>query len=220
MDCLLYNAFAVKEFLRAAVNSSEISGLFFNPDKKDKSFGGGFTIKGDTAPNQAGLQLVFGMDDPDLNGSSVISKIKSGKIKALYVVHNDHSEVSQDILDALAKVPFLIVEDLWLSPVAKIADIVLPGAAYFEKTGTFINFQRRLQLLQQAVNAPEGVKNTWDIVKRLASIQKQNLKWNSYGDVFMQMAKSYPKLEGLTHFKIGRSGKVLKVAKQTAESSP
>lgn len=217
---LIEDAFAVKEFLSTAVNSSEISGLFYKPDKEDKSFRGGFIIKGDSTPNQEGLQLVFGMDKPDINGGSIMSRIKSGNIKALYVVHNDLSEISQSILDVLAKLPFLIVEDIVLSPVAKLADVVLPGATYFEKTGTFINYQRRLQLLQQSVNAPEGVKNTWDIVKRLASMQNHHLKWNSYGDVFMQMAKSYPELKGLTHFKIGASGALLKAVLQTAGSSP
>ena len=111
---------------------------------------------------------------------------------------------------------FFVVEDIVMSPVAQIADVVFPGLMYYEKYGTFVNYKQRLQLLQQAVNGPEGAKNTWDIVKRVAKIYKQQIKWFSAGDVFLKMAKQYSELEGLSHFKLSALGNPL-YEKQKAE---
>lgn len=200
------DVFAVKEYLKTAVNSSKVSGMFFNPGKNDTEFRGGFTIKGDDSPNQEGLRYILEMDEPDIDGASIVSGIQSGKIKALYVVHNDLGEVSPRILSALPDVPFLIVEDITMSPLAQIADVVLPGMTYYEKTGTFMNYKKRLQVVQKSVEEPDGARNTWEIVKMLASGQKHPLKWNSSAEIFMLMAKRYPGLEGFTHFKIGSNG--------------
>ena len=208
------DAFAVMEFLKTAVNSTAVTGIFQRPTEEDRVFKGGFVIKGDTFPNQEGLKFIFGPAKRD--AESILSRIESGEIKAAYCVHNDLSNIPEKTLNVLKNLSFFVVEDIVMSPVAQIADVVFPGRMYYEKNGTFVNYKQRLQLLQQAVNGHEGAKNTWDIVKRIAAIYKQQIKWFSAGDVFLKMAKQYPELEGLSHFKLSALGNPL-FEKQKAE---
>ena len=214
------DAFAVMEFLKTVVNSTAVTGIFQRPAEEDRVFKGGFVIKGDTFPNQEGLKFIFGPAKRD--AESILSRIDSGEIKAAYCVHNDLSNVPEKTLEILKNLSFFVVEDIVMSPLAQIADVVFPGRMYYEKNGTFVNYKQRLQLLQQAVNGHEGAKNTWDIVKRIAELypaereQSRLARWFSAGDVFLKMAKQYSELEGLSHFKLSALGKPL-YEKQKAE---
>ncbi len=205
------DAFAVKESMRIACNSEAVTGLFAEPEIKDEVFPTGFTIKGDKYPNQEGLKLVFGLSVPDIDAESVLNEIESGKIKAVYYVKNDLKEVPQRILDLLEKVEFLVVEDIVESPLTEIANVILPGKIYLENYGTFINYQKKLQRLQTDLKAPSGTKSTWEIAKMIAERMGQKIQWNSANDLFLMMAKHYSDLEGLSHFKLGDSGKTLGV---------
>ncbi len=195
--------FALREYLKNSLNSTAITGLFEKPVNNDVSFKGGFTIKGDRFPNQTGLRIVIG---PDTEDGSILSKIESGKIKAAYVIKNDIADIPQTILDVLKKLDFLVVETITESPLSKMAHVVLPGMYYLEKTGTFVNFQSRLQLLKGRVAGPDGTKNTIDILKMIAPNGKNKLKLNSANDLFIEMSKKIDKFENLTHFKIGDQG--------------
>ncbi|MCP4728413.1 MAG: molybdopterin-dependent oxidoreductase [bacterium] len=210
------DAFAVKELMRIAGNSDAVSGMFTNPGSKDQVFATGFTIKGDKYPNQEGMKLVFNLDESDVNQESVLNDIESGKIKAVYFVKNDLKEIPQRTMDVLKKAEFLVVEDIADSPLTEIADVVLPGKIYLEKYGTFINYQKKLQRLQTGMIAPAGTKNTWEIVKLIAGRLNQKIQWNSANDLFLMMTKQYTDLEGLSHFKLGDTGKTLGVENQVS----
>ncbi len=212
------DAYVIMELLKYTANSSVATGVFQLPSVEDQEFKGGFVIKGDKLPNQEGLKFMLGLDEFDYNGESVLRRIESGDIKMVYYIHNDTSTVSARTMEVLRAVPFLVVEDIVMSPLAQIADVVLPGRKYYEKSGTFVNFQKRLQVVQQAVNAPEGTRATWNIVKQMATLQKQQLQWFSESEVFLKMAKQYPELEGLSHFKIDKAGKLLFEQEEIGES--
>ncbi|MFC1563804.1 molybdopterin-dependent oxidoreductase [candidate division KSB1 bacterium] len=210
------DAYAVKEFLRVSVNSEAVSGFFKKPENADKVFQTGFTIKGDKYPNQEGLKFVFKLNELDYNSESVLNEIDSGRIKAVYCVKNDLNNIPERTIEVLKKVEFLVVEDIADSPLTQIAHVVLPGRAYFEKYGTFINYQNKLQRLQTGLTAPAGTKNTWEILKLLAEKYNAKLHWNSANDIFLAMSKKYPGFEDLSHFKLGDEGKTLGVEQKTS----
>jgi len=203
------DAFALRQFMQNAAHSGLVSGFFTHPAEKDQQFKGGFVIRGDKLPNQAGLQLILGREQPDVYSRSLLEKIESGQVKAAYVVHTDLSEIPEWVLETLRKLSFLVVEDVVMSPVAQIADIILPGTLYFEKSGTYLNYQRCLQLLQRAVVAPAGARDTWEILRLVAAHQKQQFAWMSSGEIFLKIAQRYDECEGLSHFKLGGAGKLL-----------
>jgi len=204
------DAFAVMKYMETVCASEAVSGFFRKPLEKDREFKGGFVIKGDKLPNQQGLKFVLNMSKLDYETASILTEIDSGNIKAAYIIHTDFTEVSDTVIAALKKLDFLVVEDITLSPLAKIAHVVLPGKLSFEKSGTFINYQKRLQLLERAVQAPIGTRDTWEIMRELSAKTKKKLKWTSSGDIFLEMAERYPILSGLSHFKLDKTGFILK----------
>ncbi|MFC1553961.1 molybdopterin-dependent oxidoreductase [candidate division KSB1 bacterium] len=199
------DAFALKEFLKT-FNSSSISGIFQPHAEDDQKFKSGFVIKGDKLPNQEGLKFVFELNGPDLFGETILTKIESGEVKAVYIIHNDLSDIPERTMEALKRLKFLAVEDIVWSPLAEMADVVLPGFTYMEKNGTFVNYQKRLQLHERAVAGPEGSKNTWDILRRIAGSGANQLQWFSSSDIFLKMSKKYPVLNDLSHFKLNDKG--------------
>ncbi|MFC1731701.1 2Fe-2S iron-sulfur cluster-binding protein [candidate division KSB1 bacterium] len=200
------NVFAVKHAFKELMNSHSVTGLFRRPAGEDREFRSGFVIKGDTFPNQAGLQYILGLEQPDYGAQSVVEKIKSGAIKAAYVIHNDLSEISEDLLDTLKKLDFLVVEEITASPLTAVADIVLPGKLHFEDSGTYMNYRKRLQLLERAVMGPAGTLSTWEIMEELSALKNNRFKWTSAGGLFLMMARIYPDFEGLSHFRMDKAG--------------
>ncbi len=99
--------------------------------------------------------------------------------KALYVMGENPMLSSPDLQHvraALEALDFLVVQDIFLTETAELADVVLPAASFAEKDGTFLNTERRCQRVRRAI-APVGQsKPDWEIIQALA--QKLNLPWN------------------------------------------
>ncbi len=206
------DAYAIRQYLKKCLNSETITGLFRRPSEEDQTFKGGFVIKGDKFPNQAGLQFVLGQNEPDYDSRTVLEKIESGQVKAAYIVHTGLSEIPEKTLNVLKKLSFLVVEDITMSPLAQIAHVVLPGTMYYEKSGTYVNYQKRLQLLGRTVMPPAGTRDTWSIVQELARFNKTQFDWTSYGDIFLTMSNVFNELKDMSHFKMDKAGIVLGVS--------
>ena len=99
---------------------------------------------------------------------------------------------------ALASLEHLVVQDIFLTETAMFADVILPASAFPEKTGTFTNTDRRVQLGRQAVNPPgEAMQDLW-IIQKIAN--GMGLKWDYSGpeDVFKEMTQCMPSISGIT----------------------
>ena len=81
--------------------------------------------------------------------------------------------------EALSRLDTLIVQDIFLTETAYLADIVLPASAFPEKTGTFTNTDRRVQMGRKAINPPGDAKQDWWIIQELAN--RLGLKWDYKG---------------------------------------
>jgi formate dehydrogenase alpha subunit len=109
--------------------------------------------------------------DPGLNMSRVIRAAESGQLKALYVMgENPLRSLPQPerVKNALKKLDFLVVQDILNNEIAKIADVVLPGAACSEKSGSFTNLEGRIQSFSPVVPPPGSAKPDWEILDLLA----------------------------------------------------
>src|SRR5450756_1971394 len=83
-------------------------------------------------------------DAPGMNAVEMINAIAPGKLAALYIMGDDPVGSDRHLQQPLDKLEFLVVQDIFMTETAKIADVVLPAAASAEKTGTFTNLERRL----------------------------------------------------------------------------
>jgi NADH-quinone oxidoreductase chain G len=111
---------------------------------------------------------------PAQPGKSALDMIQSageGKLKALYVAGENlllNYPDSDHTRKALESLEFLVVQDMFLTPTARMADVVLPVASFAEKKGTYTSFERRVQALSPAVPVLEGVKTDLEIFCELS----------------------------------------------------
>jgi formate dehydrogenase major subunit len=110
--------------------------------------------------------------------------------------------------EALAKLEHLVVQDLFLTETAFHADVVLPASAFTEKTGTFTNTDRRVQLARPVINPPGDARQDWWIIQQIA--QRMGLPWAYAGqsDVFAEMAQVMPSFNNITWERLEREGAV------------
>jgi len=108
--------------------------------------------------------------DPGLNVIRMIQEAKKGNLKALYVMgENPLRSLPQQeyVRNALEKLEFLVVQDIVESETTRLADVILPGAAFSEKDGSFTNMEGRIQQFEAAVSPPGESRPDWDILDLL-----------------------------------------------------
>jgi NADH-quinone oxidoreductase subunit G len=75
---------------------------------------------------------------------------------------------------------------------ASIADVILPGAAYTEKHGTYVNLEGRVQLSEKAVDAPGDAREDWSIFRALSEVLGRALLFDSFGELRRQLREEHP----------------------------
>jgi len=131
----------------------------------------GYTPLG-SAP--AGEWMAYAPKQPGLNVEQMFAAAKSGALKALYVV--GANPVARYNVDPFAlKDTFLVVQDMFLTETAITADVVLPPANAYEKSGTFTNTAGDVQILKKAGDV-STVKNDFEIIVRIAHAMGYELK--------------------------------------------
>ena len=91
---------------------------------------------------------------PGLTIVEIMHKAGAGEIKGIYILGEDpvlSDPNSTHVIDSLKKLEFLVVQDIFLSETAKLADVILPGTSFAEKDGTFTNTERRVQRVRKAI---------------------------------------------------------------------
>jgi len=141
-------------------------------------------------------------DHPGLTVTEVANAILKGDIKGLYVM-GENPMLSEPHLEhmkqALEKLEFLVVQDIFLSETAWLADVVFPAAAFAEKDGSFTNTERRIQRVRQAVLPPGEAKPDWEIISVLAEKMGQPLGYHGANQITEEIASLTP-IYGGVHF--------------------
>jgi formate dehydrogenase major subunit/formate dehydrogenase alpha subunit len=123
-----------------------------------------------TAEGQPATTPMFG-ETPGRTMVELIHQAGAGNVRALYILGEDPMMTDPDVnhiracLDACE---FIVLQEIFPSQTVAYADVVLPGAAWAEKSGTFTNTERRIQLVRQAIDAPGGARPDWAITAALA----------------------------------------------------
>ena len=148
---------------------------------------------------------------PGLTVVEVMHAIKEGGIKGMYVMGENPAMSDPDAnhaREALAALEHLVVQDIFLTETAYLADVILPATAFAEKTGTFTNTDRLVQLGRQAIEPPGQAKPDLWILQQLA--QQLGLDWD-YGhvsEVFDEMRHSMPSIAGISWERMERDNAV------------
>jgi formate dehydrogenase alpha subunit len=148
-------------------------------------------------------------DRPGMVVTEIAGAILRGDIKGLYVM-GENPMLSEPNLEhfrqALEKLEFLFVQDIFLSETAWLADVVFPAAAFAEKDGTFTNTERRIQRVRQAILPPGEAKPDWEIISILTEKMGQPLGYHSASQITEEIASLTPIYGGVLFDRLDHGG--------------
>ena len=149
----------------------------------------GFNVLHTAAARVGGLDLGFvpGVDGRDVAG--IIAGAGAGDIELVYLLGADEIDTAA-LGDA-----FVVYQGHHGDAGAHRADVILPGAAYTEKNGTYVNTEGRVQLARQAVQPPGEAREDWTIIRALSGVIGANLDYVTLGDVRAALAAANPVFE-------------------------
>lgn len=144
---------------------------------------------------------------PGLTTVEMIHAAYAGEVRGMYIEGENPamSDPNQNhARQAFTKLQHMVVQDVFLTETAGFADVVLPASAFSEKTGTFSNTDRRVQMGRQVVEPPEGARQDLQIIQEIA--KRMGLDWDYQGpeDVFNEMRKAMPSIAGMTWDRLDR----------------
>jgi predicted molibdopterin-dependent oxidoreductase YjgC len=169
-----------------------------------------FKIDADKNPNRAGAKLVFGASVEE-NTKKIIDGINAGTIKALYIVSGmPHFTPTADLVEALGKLEYLVVQDLFPNVLTEKAQVVLPSSSFAEKDGVFVNVNNRAQVLRRAIDPLGHGHDDLAMLQRVwRAAGGKDVKLSSAREVFRRMGEQLPELSGMTYQTLGEKGAVL-----------
>ncbi len=160
-----------------------------------KKFANAWNFSDGIAPAKVGYEITEMMDTM-LSGN--------GELKAMYIMGENPVLSDLDInhaKNALEKLEFLVVQDIFLNETAAYADVVLPAVCFAERDGTQTNTERRVQRWHKAAEPPGQAKADWEIIAAVASKMgyAEQFAWTSYADIFTELASLTPQYAGIAY---------------------
>ena len=138
---------------------------------------------------------------PGLTVVEIMDAVHAGKIRGMYIMGENPAMSDPDVghaRAALAKLEMLVVQDIFLTETCYLADVILPASAFPEKTGTFTNTDRSVQLGRQALQPPGEARQDLAIIVAMA--KRLGLDWHypHPRDVFEEMRAAMASIAGIT----------------------
>jgi formate dehydrogenase major subunit len=113
---------------------------------------------------------------------------------------------SQHLIKGLKALDFLVVQDIFLTETARLADVVLPGASFAEKEGTFTNTERRVQRVRQAISPRGQSRPDWQIIADLSGRMGLPMTYENPESIFEEIRSLTPSYGGITYQRINKEG--------------
>jgi predicted molibdopterin-dependent oxidoreductase YjgC len=136
---------------------------------------------------------------------------QEGSLTAMWIMGADPAHEYRAAGDVLGKMPFLVVQDLFMTDTASLAEVVLPATGIAETDGCFVNLTGRIQAVRAAIRPPGQARPDWWIITELARRMldgKQRKAWQFAGpaDVLEEISRSLPGYRGLHYATMGEEG--------------
>ncbi|HKT34180.1 MAG TPA: formate dehydrogenase subunit alpha [Nitrospira sp.] len=149
------------------------------------------SITGRPLPSQRGMKI------PEMWDAAL-----DHRLKGLWIIGYDVAQTDPNlkkVREALSQLEFLIVQDLFMSQTAKFAHLLLPGASFLEKDGTFTNLERRIQRIRKAVDPPAGVLPDWQVICDISTKMGYPMRYAHPSEIMDEMAALSPMLAGVSY---------------------
>jgi len=153
---------------------------------------------------------------PGLTATEMIEEAFVGRLDCMYVV-GENPLLSEPYLahakQAIENLKFLVVQEIFMTETAELADVVLPSTTFAEKEGTFTNSERRVQRVSQAIPPLGDCRPDWEIVcdvaRRVAHLlgrSADGFALDSPAAIFDELASLAPSMSGISHARLDREG--------------
>ncbi|MDP2817990.1 MAG: formate dehydrogenase subunit alpha [Polaromonas sp.] len=150
-------------------------------------------------------------DTPGLTVVEVMHAIKKGGIRGMYVQGENPAMSDPDAnhaREALAALDHLVVQDIFLTETAYLADVILPASAFPEKDGSFTNTDRLVQMGRKAINPPGDARQDLWIIQQIANRLGCGWDYQHVSEVFDEMRHTMPSIGGITWDRLEREHSV------------
>ncbi len=162
---------------------------------------------------RAKFETAWGVPLPSVPGLTVVEMVNAaheGRVRAMYILGENPILTDPDahhVEEALDRLEFLVVQDIFLTETAAHADVVLPGVSWAEKEGTFTSSERRVQFVRPAVPPPGQARQDWWIVGEIARrMGYEGLTYTSPREIMEEINRLTPSYAGITYERIGDRG--------------
>lgn len=138
--------------------------------------------------------------DVGLSVVEIMNAAASGKIKGIYIMGENPMLSDPDIghvEEALENLDFLVVQDIFLTETAVLADVVLPGVTFAERDGTFTSTERRVQRVRRAIDPLGEAREDWRIISDVATAMGYPMSYNSASEIMDEAAQVTPSYGGI-----------------------
>lgn len=146
---------------------------------------------------------------PGLDFNRMLDMASGGVVRSLFVLGVDPVSEHPDagrVREAFEKLDFLVVQDMFLTETAKLAQVILPGVSFAEKDGTFTNVERRVQRINKAFEPINGGRADWDVICMLAQAMGHEFDFDSPEQVFDELTKVSPIYARMSWNDLGETG--------------
>lgn len=163
---------------------------------------------------RAKFEAAWGVELDPQPGLTVVEITKAAmekQIRGMYILGENpfiSDPNSNKVRQALASLDFLVVQDIFLTETAEFADVILPASSYFEKTGTYTNTDRRVQVGRPVLDLPGEARQDWEILCEIGRRIGLPMEYESVEAVFEEFAALTKSYRGLTHENLGPTGKL------------
>jgi len=138
---------------------------------------------------------------PGLTVVEIMDAVHAGKIRGMYIMGENPAMSDPDVSharQALSELDMLVVQDIFLTETGYLADVILPASAFPEKTGTFTNTDRSVQLGRQALELPGEARQDLAIIVAMARTLGLDWHYDHPSQVFEEMRRTMPSIAGIT----------------------
>ena len=158
------------------------------------------------------FEQAWGVELSDAVGLTVVEMMdaaEEGRLKAMYIVGENPMMTDPDlahIKEGLGRLDFLVVQDMFMTETAELADVVLPAASFAEKEGTFTNTERRVQRVRKAIEPIGDSRSDWEILCDLATRMGYPMSYASPSEIMEEIASLTPSYGGMHYDRLEGEG--------------
>ena len=147
--------------------------------------------------------------EPGLRIPNMLDAAVDGSFRAIYIQGEDILQSDPNthhVAAGLAAMDCVIVHDLFLNETANYAHVFLPGSTFLEKTGTFTNAERRIQMVRRVMDPANGGLEDWQVTQQLARAIGLDWNYTDSGQIMDEIARLTPSFAGVSHARLEEAG--------------